>query len=94
VQRDAVLLYAKLKAIQATGMHNIKEAHGGKFYEFHRGSVELCKLMGLKNFWQEDIMMCDHPDPAGYIKRNGWAHEGWQRGWAARCRLEKMTATL
>jgi hypothetical protein len=81
IQRDAVLLYCKLRAIKAEGMHNIKEAQGGKFYEFTKGSMQLCKLMGLQNFWQEDIMMCDHPDPIDYIKHNAWAYEGWQRGW-------------
>jgi hypothetical protein len=94
VQRDAVLLFCKLRALQATGMHAIKEAQGGKADEFHEGSVQLCKLMGLKNFWQEDPMMCDHPDPADYIKHNGWRYAGWRRGWAARCQLEKLTATL
>jgi hypothetical protein len=39
-------------------------------------------------------MMCDHPDPADYIKRNVWRYEGWQRGWAARCELEDLSSAL
>jgi hypothetical protein len=50
VQREAVTLFCKLRAIKAEGMHEIKEAQGGKFYEFHRGSVQFCKLMGTAEF--------------------------------------------
>jgi hypothetical protein len=83
---------ASSRTIQATGMDCVEEAQGGKFYEFNKGSQQLCKLMGLKNFWQEDVMMCDHPDPADYIKNNSWRYAGWQRGWAARRELENLTA--
>jgi hypothetical protein len=94
IQREAVTLYCKLRAIKAEGMHDIKEAQGGKFHAFQKGSAALCKLCGLQNFWQEDVMMTESPDPPDHIKHNSWAYAGWQRGWKARCELEKLSSVL
>ena len=92
VNREALALYVKLKEIKIAGRHEIKEQFGGQSRQFLKGSMQLCKLVGLHNFWQEDIMMVESPDPPDYVKHNPWRHAGWMRAWQARCELERAAA--
>jgi hypothetical protein len=82
---DVVRLYLALKEMRAS-VDDLSAAR--KLPGFYEGSVRLHHAMGLNHFWQEDIMMCDAPNPPGYVRHNNWRWEGWQKGWAARCELE------
>jgi hypothetical protein len=89
--REAVELYIKLKELRATveTLHEARRLPG-----FHEGSLRLNHAMGLSDFWQTEIMFCDDPNPPAYMRSNRWAVEGWQKGWNARCELEKAIRDL
>jgi hypothetical protein len=74
----AIMLYQKLRAIEAAGMAYVNEPIGRK-REFLRGRYELCETLNLAP-WQSFPLECDRDK--SYFAQN------WKLGWAARCALE------
>jgi hypothetical protein len=85
IRLRAVLLYQKLRAIQAAGMDYVNESVGGRKQEFLRGRYELCDALNLAP-WQAFPLECDQPYP--FPDDNSYFAQNWKLGWAARCALE------
>jgi hypothetical protein len=80
----AIMLYQKLRAIEAAGMAYVNEPIGRK-QEFLRGRYELCEALNLSP-WQSFPLECDRPYP--HADDKSYFAQNWKLGWAARCALE------
>jgi hypothetical protein len=83
----AIMLYQKLRAIEAAGMAYVNEPIGRK-REFLRGRYELCDALNLAP-WQSFPLECDGPYP--YPDDKSYFATNWKLGWAARCALENAS---